>query len=254
MIVFIVSDYINRLNSTFESILVETKKRLVTEINEEAQYELAKIFNLLPYFFRYPSLEPHLNLIDASASSLLTDKPNIKLAKTIRIDLERRVHDKEDDSRYWLSYWRYVHNPCARVLTGAVCNILLSFIYGWFFYRLWVTNPDATIFGIQAYKIALVTIMGMFGSIVSIMLRIRDYEGQRGEYASSLFITGFTKPLIGAMFSLFMLTVISSGVLPLDYEIIEGTAFYFFAAISFITGFSERFARDVIAKTEEAIV
>lgn len=248
------SDYSNRINSTFESILVKTKERLETGLDEEAQYELAKIFNLFPFFFKYNSLGEFLNLIDASAFSLLTEKPNITLANTIRIDLERRIFEKVDEDRYWWSYWRYVHNPCARVLTGAISNVLLAFIYGWFFYGLWVTNPNATIFGIHAYKIALVTIMGMFGSIVSIMLRIRDYEGNRGEYASTLFITGFTKPLIGAMFSLFILTVISSGILPLDYEIIEDKAFYFFAAISFITGFSERFARDIIAKTEVAII
>jgi len=250
----IVSLNSNRISSTFESILQKIKEKLKTGLDEETQFELAKLLNLFPFFFKYDSLEKYLNLIETSTFSLLSDKPNIKFANVIRIDLEKRIFDRVDEERYWFSFWRYVHNPCVRVLTGLVSNVLLSLIYGAYFYSLWVTNPEATIFGILAYKIAIVTIMGMFGSIVSIMLRIRDYEGYRGEYASTLFITGFTKPLIGALFSLFILSVVSSQILPLDYETIESTAFNFFAAISFITGFSERFARDLITRTEEALL
>jgi hypothetical protein len=64
---------------------------------------------------------------------------------------------------------------------------------------------------------------------VSLMLRIRDYDDSRSEHTSTLVITGFTKPLIGEMSSLFTTSVISSRILPLEHEIIEGTAFYFVA-------------------------
>jgi hypothetical protein len=244
----------NVLNSAFESLILKIKDRLNTDFGEEIQFELAKILNLIPFFFQYESLVKLLDLFEVAALSLLTDKPNLKFANAIRIDLENQIFDIKDSERHWLSPWRYWRNPCVRVLTGLVLNVLLAIVYGLYFFRLWNTNPEATIFGILAYKIAIVTIMGMFGSIVSIMLRIRDYEAYRGEYASTLFITGFTKPLIGALFSLFMLTVISSNILPLDYEIIDKTAFYFFSALSFVTGFSERLAQGLIKKTEEAII
>jgi hypothetical protein len=62
--------------------------------------------------------------------------------------------------------------------------------------------------------------MGMFDSTVSIMLRIQEFSRLRGEYPSTLFITGFIKPLISALFSLFVLDLASSEILPLDYELI----------------------------------
>jgi hypothetical protein len=69
-------------------------------------------------------------------------------------------------------------------------------------------------------KIAFVTIRGMVGSTVSIMLRIQKFSHLRGEHPSTLFITDFIKPLIGTLFSLFVLALASSEILPLDYELI----------------------------------
>jgi hypothetical protein len=67
----------------------------------------------------------------------------------------------------------------------------------------------------------------------------------------ALFFTGFFKPVIGMSFALFVFTVISSGILPIS--VAEEKSRYFFAALGFVSGFSERFASDVASRTEKAI-
>lgn len=254
MVIFL-SNKSKKSNTRFESIFPQVKERLKKGLDEASQYELAKIINLLPYITKDENPnENFLELVDLAISSLLSNKPKTKFANEIRINLQNHIFDKVDKKRPWYSPWRFIRNPGARVFTGLAVIFFCSIPIAWFFYKLYLNDPGATIFGIYAYKIALVFIMGMFGSIVSIMLRIRDFSDLRGEYASTLYFTGFTKPLIGGLFSLFVLTLISSEILPLNYSLIEGKAFHFFSAISFVTGFSERFARDLISRTEEVFL
>jgi hypothetical protein len=66
-----------------------------------------------------------------------------------------------------------------------------------------------------------------------------------------LFLTGFFKPVVGISFALFVFAVISSGLLPVAVN--PEKSRYFFAALSFVAGFSERFARDVVVKTEATV-
>ena len=98
----------------------------------------------------------------------------------------------------------------------------------------------------------LVAIAGAVGSAVSIMVRIQDFMHLKNTDPSVLFFTGFFKPIIGTAFALFVFAILSSGLIPVTID--PAKARYFFAALAFVSGFSERFAKDVATRTEQTIV
>jgi hypothetical protein len=68
-----------------------------------------------------------------------------------------------------------------------------------------------------------------------------------------LFFTGFFKPIIGTAFALFVFATLKAGLIPLAIdESVEGL--YFFAALAFVSGFSERFAKDIAERAEQTVV
>ena len=62
----------------------------------------------------------------------------------------------------------------------------------------------------------------------------------------------YKRQIVGTAFALFLFSVISSGLLPVAIQ--SDKAQFFFAAMSFLAGFSERLVHDVVAKTENSIV
>jgi hypothetical protein len=81
------------------------------------------------------------------------------------------------------------------------------------------------------------------------MVRIQDFESLKNTDPTILFLIGLFKPIIGVVFALFVFAVLRSRLLPI--EIVTTNEFYFFAALAFVSGFSERFAQDMITRAEE---
>lgn len=114
----------------------------------------------------------------------------------------------------------------------------------------WLSRYE-TVFGIKLETLGLVSFFGALGSVVSIMVRLHDLGKIRTPDSSILFFTGLFKPIVGTAFALFLFSIISSGLLPVVIQP-EKTQ-YFFAAMSFVAGFSERLAQDVLAKAESTV-
>lgn len=101
-------------------------------------------------------------------------------------------------------------------------------------------------------QIVLVISAGTLGSIVSILIRIEEFQDK--PYADPLipFLVGAFKPIIGAAFGLLFFALISSEIVivqPLAEQTDNNRGFFIFA-VAFIVGFSERLARDTIERTE----
>jgi hypothetical protein len=101
---------------------------------------------------------------------------------------------------------------------------------------------------------------GALGSVISILTRINQFDTKQSEfsqYADPLLpiFTGAFKPIIGSSFGLLFFALINSGIITIQ-SISDGndrTRDFFFCAVAFIVGFSERLATDVIRKTENTI-
>ncbi|MEQ9553709.1 MAG: hypothetical protein RIM23_29310 [Coleofasciculus sp. G3-WIS-01] len=108
------------------------------------------------------------------------------------------------------------------------------------------------------FRVFVVGASGALGSVVSILIRLKEFDVEFREILDPVipFLIGAFKPIIGASFGVFLYTLISSGLVPLDTNPTNATGrkedlFYF--AIAFTVGFSERLAKDVIARAETTV-
>ena len=93
-------------------------------------------------------------------------------------------------------------------------------------------------------------IAGGIGAIVSVMQRVTDGKlnllptAQTG----SLRVVGMFRPVLGGLIAVVVFALLASELLPIRKPgEVGGTAIYFYIAIAFFAGFSERFAQDTLA-------
>ncbi len=95
-----------------------------------------------------------------------------------------------------------------------------------------------------------VVVAGGAGAIISVMSRISSGKLALDGHASRslLRLTGAARPVIGAVMALVVYVVILSGLVPVDVPEEAPDSTYLFLAFSFLAGFSERFAQDMLAR------
>jgi hypothetical protein len=93
---------------------------------------------------------------------------------------------------------------------------------------------------------------GALGAMVSVMTRMTrnklDLNYESGP--KTLFVLGVFRPAIGTIFGLFAYFVLVSGLLHVNAPSNGDSNFYFYGAIAFVAGFSERFAPDMISRVD----
>lgn len=104
--------------------------------------------------------------------------------------------------------------------------------------------------GLPVQTLLLVAIFGAAGALASLMVRIRTFSLVRGRSKLEMFLVGFTRPILGILFAMFIYVVIGAGLIPL----VVAQPSFFWAAVAFVAGFSERFAPDVASRTESTIL
>lgn len=211
-----------------------------SEISAEAQEELAKLAIVLTDLNGQQNTSL-AHLAQVAVAALTSTPPNLSLARDIREELERKA---PINIRAIIMALR--RSSTAQVVCGLSSLLYVALPIGYLITLDFGVRP--TFLGINADILSLVVISGAIGSIVSIMVRIDDFARIKNVEAIVLFLTGFFKPVIGMSFALFIFAAISSGLLPLSIP--KEQANLFFAALSFLAGFSERFARDVMSMAE----
>lgn len=118
--------------------------------------------------------------------------------------------------------------------------------------------------------ILIVAAFGILGSITSIIIRVQNvstdprfgavqsrndkgsYDWQPASDPLVPLLSGLFRPLIGAFSSIFIFALISSGIISTTL-FSSGNSFYLFIAISFVSGFSERWFIGWVKKAEGII-
>jgi hypothetical protein len=131
-----------------------------------------------------------------------------------------------------------------------------------------VRNTDTPGIYIEDFNeaVSLVTlsmVAGATGSIISILTRLDEYSDQKLRqryegYLSPVFV-GLFKPIVGGAFGVFIFAVTSSQLLPMVSLTNPTTRtrtdikWLTVLSITFVTGFSERLAKDLIRQTEDRL-
>jgi hypothetical protein len=226
--------------SIAEQIRLHSGRKLAPEI----QKELAALTNLLPLLAK--ANDSVLNAQARIASDALrSEEPNIEFAQAVTKRLGERLRARTGVLGSALRQG----SPAVRVILGLGVLLYLGLPLSLATFPFF--SKYDTVLGISIQMLGLVAFAGGLGSIVSIMVRLHQFSSIRTPDPAILFFTGLFKPIVGTAFALFIFSVLSSGLLPVAVP--AEKAHYFFAALSFVAGFSERFAQDVVSKTELAV-
>lgn len=93
---------------------------------------------------------------------------------------------------------------------------------------------------------------GGTGAVASVMFRItrgQNLEINLGEGAVVTLVGGAFRPLIGAVFGVTLYVLVEGGLLPLSYSGDGHQQLMFYVGLSFLAGFSERWAQDTILQS-----
>jgi hypothetical protein len=116
------------------------------------------------------------------------------------------------------------------------------------------------------YALVYSATAGVLGCIASILLRIIDFQGQKCDDPLIPFFIGLFKPLIGLIFGIFIFSLISSDTfIKIDFLIAsdknssslitnKARQDLFIFSCAFLVGFSERFASDLMKKSESSLL
>lgn len=215
-------------------------------LSPQIQRELANLLGLLPNIAASgnPLL---LGAFDLALSSLLGSNPNVVFAREARLNLAQRL------GIYPSLKWALTSSPipAVRVMTGLLIVVTMAIpMLGATVFLLRAHFADLNGPAVDLDDLLLFGIFGAAGSVVSIMVRIDEFNRWPPD-PSILFFTGLFKPIIGFWFAIFVLLVLNSGIVQISAG--EDRQIYFYLAISFIAGFSERFARDIVMQTESLL-
>ena len=207
--------------------------------DEKVQKEAAAVLKLLPDLATHPEAPYFQVSFRLALEALGADPPKTVLAKRLRKDLEEKTRSYKAPLR---AMTRNAPSTWTIVGLGALIYFLTPPIFLF-----------ALTGGVSALddELVLVPALGALGGTVSILARIpRLMEEARPNPVSSFF-NGFSKPLIGAAFALFLYLIIQSRLLAFDLD--RYSAKELFLALGFLAGFSERLIPDLVRRTETMV-
>lgn len=101
-------------------------------------------------------------------------------------------------------------------------------------------------------NVVAASIAGLFGSVVSLLLRLSEFEATKGRSRMFLTMTGISLPIVGAIFGAFVAALFSAKVVNVSLGE-GGFGIWAFVAIGFLAGFSERFSRGFVQMAEKRL-
>ena len=142
---------------------------------------------------------------------------------------------------------------------GVFIVFLLVIPYEYTIFRVSASRHWASGSQLLWHLIGIAVASGALGAVVSVMLRVSNHPLSISYTAgrSLTWLSGFFRPIVGAIFGLAFYVLINAGLLQVltPLRSIGDRAFFFIAAICFAAGFSERRAQDFIVRalpTEKA--
>jgi hypothetical protein len=101
-------------------------------------------------------------------------------------------------------------------------------------------------------SVVVASIAGMFGGVVSLLLRISEFESTKGRSQMFLKLTGATLPIVGGLFGAFVASLFCAQIVNITIGQ-DGISVWAFIAIGFLSGFSERFSRTFVQLAEKRL-
>jgi hypothetical protein len=106
----------------------------------------------------------------------------------------------------------------------------------------------ATITNSPWFNVALAAAFGCLGGVVSVLMRLSEFEATKGRSKQCLVLTGATLPLVGGIFAAVIASLLLSKII--NFGTSQDSIIWLCVVFGFLAGFSERFTRNVLRVAE----
>ncbi|MDQ4048156.1 MAG: hypothetical protein M3131_02045 [Actinomycetota bacterium] len=165
-----------------------------------------------------------------------------------RSEALRALGRKLDDVRAF--YLKAVRKRARlRYLAGVAAGIGVTLpVAGLLFLALWLVDGVPTD---DRGEIIASWLGGAIGAVVSVMQRVSSDSLELNHEAGrvELWLLGAMRPILGALVAVALYSLFAGGIL--DFALPKGASagIYYYAGVAFLSGFSERFAQDMLVRT-----
>jgi len=238
--------------TTEDALYTKLVSKLGVDLDDEVQYELARLLSIVEEA-RSKSLAALEREAEAAIWALVRKAPKLQFARTIRYRLEMELlRNNGKATRYLVSFTN--GNPVAIVGVGVLITLLAGLFghpaLGWMFGHELIADT----FLLEGKHVNLVAVAAFFGGVVSVLSRFREFSKLRDFDPIFVFSNGLLKPYVGVLFAMFVYAFLASEFVPAVKVPDDGAnAANLWWAVGFLAGFSERFTKDIISRSEHIL-
>ena len=223
-------------------------------LKPEVQIEIAKIAKIVTRLEEKADETANADLALA-VSAMQADTPNLILARELRYAIKMRTGAFSNARTTW-----FMRLTGASATAIIVFGLISSFVTWVLIGPLWLWLFDQfegralTFFPLN--ELTTVVIAALLGAMVSIMIRLRDLAEPDDFNPRLLLLSAYFKPFIGVIVAIFVYAALKSGIISSSFltgastdQMQNGIHW----VISFICGFSERFAIGLVGNIEKRL-
>jgi uncharacterized membrane protein len=212
--------------------------------------DLARFESLVgKYAGLLPALELHSTALSATAllGAFALQAGRIKVADDIYEEVNFRASN--------VTALAYVMQGVLQFVGAMLVLVLLSFLI-LFTVAIFRYKPDSfpvpsLTFPVPSLtsefaKVSIGSVFGCFGGVVSLLMRLHDFEVLQGKSRIFLRAYGGTQPLIGGIFACVLGAIVSAKIINISVGGNSDLSTWFFIVLGFLAGFSERFTRNLL--------
>jgi hypothetical protein len=236
-----------------DKLYAKLVSKLDVHLSEEVQYELARLVSIREEAQSKPGLEAVQREAEAAIWALVRKSPKLQFARTIRYRLEMELlRNNGMATRYLVKFTN--GNPVAIIGVGVILTLVLGLLghlaLAWKLDEHFISK----IFLLNGEYLPAVAAAAFFGGVVSVLSRFREFSKLRDFDPIFVFSNGFLKPYVGVLFAMFVYAFLEAGFVPSLNIVGDGAkASYVWWAVGFLAGFSERFTKDIISRSENIL-
>jgi hypothetical protein len=204
---------------------------------------------------KYAGLLPVLEL-PANAGFVTTALVGVRALQAGQLQVANHIYEEVNFGTSNVTALAYVMQG---VLVFVLFVVLLSVVSFLLFLVVAVTsfheaNPSALftkdLFMSELTKVAIASLFGCFGGVVSLLTRLPEFEMLKGRSRTFLRALGGTQPIIGGIFALVVGALFSAKIINITVGGASDLSTWFYVVIGFLAGFSERFTRNLLNVAE----
>jgi hypothetical protein len=158
-----------------------------------------------------------------------------------RVSLARLLYEKAERAYYYhlqtANRMKYLLGMLAGCAVAGLFGALLAALPG-------VLEPN-----LPPRLLAGLLLFAGLGSIASVLTRLSEIDLRQETSTYMLLVSGATKPVVAVVFALVVCLILDTKIIDVRFGASpEGKAGGLYLVVSFLCGFSERFAKDIISR------